>query len=47
MLSLILLVYLGIRVGAGAWYFWVCGLLGFARLLKFGWGLYKAGLENR
>lgn len=34
MLSLILLVYLGVKISAPGWYFWMCGVIGIAKVVK-------------
>lgn len=41
MLSLVLLIYLGVKNEAGAWYFWICGVIGFAKIIRLLWDVYK------
>lgn len=40
-----LLVYLGILAGVSAWFYVLCGYLCLAKIIKWGWNLYKKGKE--
>ena len=46
MLVLALLIYIGILVDVASWYYWVCGILAFMQIIKFGMALYKAGKKS-
>lgn len=46
MLYLVLLIYLGIKVNVESWYFWICGILGFYKIIEFGYKLYKSGIKK-
>lgn len=46
MLYLMMLIYLGIKVNVASWYFWICGILGFYYIVKFGYDIYKKGIKK-
>lgn len=41
MISLVLLIYIGVQIGAPSWYFWFCGIIGFAKIISFGISIGK------
>ena len=46
MLVLALLIYIGTLLDVASWYHWVCGILAFIQIVKFGMVLYKAGKKS-
>ena len=46
MLYLVMLIYLGIKVNVANWYFWICSILGFYKIIEFGYKLYKSGIKR-
>ena len=46
MITAALLIYLGVKVGAEAWYFWVCGLIVGIKFIQFCVNLYSMGAKN-
>ena len=43
MLTTILLIFIGIWLTAPTWYFVMCGVIFFGKLLRFAIDMYKAG----
>lgn len=47
MLTAILLIYLGIINDVDFWYYFICGIILFFNIFRYGSALYKAGKESK
>lgn len=46
MISIILFIWIGMQLNPPAWYYWLCGLGIFIKLINFGVNMYKAGSKK-
>ena len=47
MISLAMLFWIGHALSAPALYWWGWCILAFSQLIKFGWNLYKKGMDRK
>ena len=45
MLSLAMLMWVGMKLSAPTWYWWCWGICCVITVIRFAWGMYKAGAK--